>query len=114
MICYVQVVNKSRYRIWQFLSYEGRLSHLLAGLVVAVAVALLLVGGGALLLVLEVGDGLVDHGALLAVHHPALLLALGVVHGAALRLRELIALLPVPDILDIGHNIINICDEITY
>ena len=73
---------------------------------VAVPVALLLVASGALLLVLEVGDGLVHHGALLAVHHPALLLALGVVHGAALRLRELITLLPVPDILDTGHNLI--------
>ena len=88
--------------------------YLLALLVVAVAVALLLVAGGALLLVLPVHQGLVHlqadgqsvtrgqgghHLALFLVDRPAALLARGVEHRAAAGDGELVTVLLVADTL---------------
>ena len=92
------------------LTLASLLTHLLALLVVSVAVALLFVAVGALLLVLVVHDGLVRHVALLLVHHPAPLLAARVVHSPASCHRELVAVLLVPDAL-CAKNIISFSFE---
>lgn len=81
------------------LTLASLLTHLLALLVVSVAVALLFVAVGALLLVLVVNHGLVGHVALLLVHGPAPLLGTRVEHSAAPGHRELVTVLLVSDTL---------------
>ena len=61
---------------------------------------LLFILRGTLLFILQVRHGLVDHVAVLPVHHRALLLALRVVHCPTLCLRELVTFFPISYILE--------------
>ena len=65
-------------------------SYLLTLLMIPVAMAFLLITGGALLLILPVDHLVIDHVALLLVHSPAPLLAAGVIHSATSGLGELV------------------------